>query len=365
MDEQSHRFPWRVTAIVVVIVVAASVAAGVLLARERVQPSATPTTSAAVSPSGTGATALPADPDRQVTVLLTVRDEDGTAASSVLLGVGGNTGHVSELMLPRALLLATTPATRLAQAPAPNGGSLAAGPLQTLLGVQVDAVVDLDRLAWGGLLDGTGARADPVLAKQPGSFPLVVDTVLAGLPADPGRVSQLLTGLGSMARTTITNEDAGRVLAGLGQQLRVQGADRQVLPVTYVRGGEDRAAIVRRAEADVLVARLFPDALLRPGHGGPLRVVVQRAGATVGAELAAQLALADADMGVVVDRSTGSDVATTRVVVASDSAAARAAGEQVATALGLPATAVGSDPTMASAVDVRVLLGPDAPATGR
>jgi hypothetical protein len=361
------RFPWRVTLVVAFLVVAATVVTGLLLGRDRVDSSAPAAASASASagPSTTptstpSATLGSAGQDRQLTVLLTVRDDERQAVSSILVGVGGRTGSVSELLLPRALLLPTVPAMRLSQASDPNGGALAIVPLQTLLGVQIDAAVDLDRLAWGGLIDATGTRVDPVIGKQTGSFLLVLDRVLAGLPPDAGTMSELLTGLGSMARTTVTNEDAGRVLALIGRGLRAHESQRELLPVTYIRGGDERTAVVKRAETDVVVARLFPEALLQTGHSGPLRVVLQRAGASVGAELTARQTLASAGLGVVSDRPAGVAVDATRVVVPDGSAAAVAAGTQVATVLGLPPSVVTTDPDLAPVVDARVLLGPEA-----
>ena len=361
------RFPWRVTLVVAFLVVAATVVTGLLLGRDRVDSSAPAAASASASagPSTTptstpSATLGSAGQDRQLTVLLTVRDDERQAVSSILVGVGGRTGSVSELLLPRALLLPTVPAMRLSQASDPNGGALAIVPLQTLLGVQIDAAVDLDRLAWGGLIDATGTRVDPVIGKQTGSFLLVLDRVLAGLPPDAGTMSELLTGLGSMARTTVTNEDAGRVLALIGRGLRAHESQRELLPVTYIRGGDERTAVVKRAETDVVVARLFPEALLKTGHSGPLRVVLQRAGASVGAELTARQTLASAGLGVVSDRPAGVAVDATRIVVPDGSAAAVAAGTQVAAVLGLPASVVTTDPDLAPVVDARVLLGPEA-----
>lgn len=361
------RFPWRVTLVVAFLVVAATVVTGLLLGRDRVDSSAPAAASASASagPSTTptstpSATLGSAGQDRQLTVLLTVRDDERQAVSSILVGVGGRTGSVSELLLPRALLLPTVPAMRLSQASDPNGGALAIVPLQTLLGVQIDAAVDLDRLAWGGLIDATGTRVDPVIGKQTGSFLLVLDRVLAGLPPDAGTMSELLTGLGSMARTTVTNEDAGRVLALIGRGLRAHESQRELLPVTYIRGGDERTAVVKRAETDVVVARLFPEALLQTGHSGPLRVVLQRAGASVGAELTARQTLASVGLGVVSDRPAGVAVHATRVVVPDGSAAAVAAGTQVATVLGLPPSVVTTDPDLAPVVDARVLLGPEA-----
>jgi len=355
VDEQAHHpFPWRVTALAAALVVAASIVAGVLLSRGQVtttapQPSATP--------SATSTVAAVAAQGRQVTVLLIVRDDDRRAVSTMLIGVGGDAGTVSELLLPRDLLLPTVPPRRLSAIDDPTGAQDAEQPLETMLGVEVDAVIDLDRLAWAGLIDATGSRVDAVAAESPGSFPLVVDRVLKGLPYEPETVGELLTGLGSMARTTVTNEDASTLLALVGRDLRAQDVVRSTLPVTYVRGGGDRAALVDLSLSEPLMRELFPEALLVPGHEGQLRVVLQRAGATLGAATAARLALQGAGLGVIPDRDRPEGEEATVVLVPDGSADAQAAGQRVAEVLGLPpgVIRVATD----GSVDVRVLLGPD------
>ncbi|MCX6433838.1 MAG: hypothetical protein NTX29_14060, partial [Actinobacteria bacterium] len=138
-----HPFPWRVSAIVAIVVVIASVLAGLLLGRDRVE-SAAPLASSAATASAPSSL-LPVD-QRQVTLLLTVRDADRTAVSNVLIGVGGDTGFVAELLLPRELLLPTVPPMRLQQVTDPTGSRTAEQPLETLLGVQVDAIVDLGQV---------------------------------------------------------------------------------------------------------------------------------------------------------------------------------------------------------------------------
>ena len=355
MDEQAHHpFPWRVTALVAALVIGASILVGILLTRGQVttaDPAPSPT------PSATSTVAAIAEQGRQVTVLLIVRDDDRAAVSTMLIGVGGEGGTVSELLLPRDLLLPTVPPRRLSAIDDPTGAQDAEQPLETLLGVEVDAVIDLDRLAWAGLIDATGSRVDVVAAENPGSFPLVVDRVLKGLPYEPETVGELLTGLGSMARTTVTNEDASMLLALVGRDVRAQDVVRRTLPVIYVRAGEDRAALADLSLSEPLMRELFPEALLVPGHDGQLRVVLQRAGATLGTATAARLALQGADMGVISDRDHPEPESATVILVPDDSAAALEAGQRVAEVLGLPASTVRV--ADGGSVDVRVLLGPD------
>lgn len=357
-DAPSARFPWRVTALVVLIVAVASVIAGLLLARDRVGTAQPPPAQPSPTASATSLP-LPLEEQRQVTLLLTVRDDARAAVSSVLLGVGGGSEVVAELLLPRDLLLPTSPPLRLSEVDDPTGPRTAEQPLETLLGVQIDASVDLDRLAWAGLIDATGSRVDPDAAERPGSFALVLDRVLKGLPYDAETVGELLTGLGSMARLTVTNEDASLLLSLIGRGLRGDGVRREVLPVTYVRAGPSRAAVADLAAADAVVRELFPEAMLRPGHAGPARIVLQRAGATLGAQTVARITLAGAGFGVVADAAAQEPVAVTSILVPEDSPAARAIGGDVAVVLGLAETVVAVDPSPEATVDVRVRLGAD------
>jgi hypothetical protein len=113
-------------------------------------------------------------------------------------------------------------------------------------------------------------------------------------------------------------------------------------------------------QATEVTGELFPLALLSPGHDGDPRVVLQRAGATLGAATSARLALVDAGFGVVEDRAPAGSASRTRILVADDSPAARTAGADAAAALGLPESVVEVDASGDAVVDVRVVLGADA-----
>lgn len=359
MTESSRfSFPWRTTAAVAGIVVAASIVAGFFLAQDRVE-TAGPNDATIFT---TAPDALPVEKQRQVTVLLAVRDVDGRAVSTVLIGVGGDTGFVSELMLPRSLVLPSVPSVLLKDAGSPTGPASAEQSLETLLGVQVDAALDLDRLGWAGLIDATGTGVDRPQTQSAESFPLVVDRVLSGLPADDQTLGQLLTGLGSMARTNVPNDDVSHLLAVVGEGLRTLDVRRETLPVAYVRAGVDRASIALQDPTAVVVAELFPRALLKPGHAGQRRVVLQRAGATLGAATSTRLDLVSAGFGVLLGQEAAEARATTAVLVPDSSEASLAVGRDVADALGLSPGAVVVDAGERATVDVRIVLGADASA---
>jgi hypothetical protein len=247
---------------------------------------------------------------------------------------------VAELLLPRTLLLPTVPPVQLQNANGPRGPVRPDYPLQTLLGVQIDASIELDRLAWAGLIDSTGALADPANGESASAFPLVVARVLAALPADEETLGQLLTSMGSMAPTTVTNEDASHLLAVIGAGLRTMPVKRDVLPVTYLRAGDAQAAVARQPDTDELMADLFPRALLQPGHPGPVRVVVERAGAGLGSATAARITLAEAGFGAVDGQPVLRSLTSSVVYVPDDAASTVQRGKDVAAALGLPPASV-------------------------
>lgn len=350
-DDHERPFPWRLMGLVALIVVLATVVAGIALSRNSVQED--PVSAVVAS----GPATLPVEERRQLTLLLQVRDREEVAVSTVLLGVGGGTSGVAQLLIPRTLLLPTVPAVQVQDVGGPSDAVGIEAPIETLLGVNVDAVLDLDRLAWVGLLDSLGGAVDPERGSQPGSFPLVLERVLAGLPGNTDDAVSLLISMGSMARSSVTSEDAALLLVAVRQAERTQLTRRAVLPVTTVRSGSAAATVISQPEADAVVRELFPEALLQPGHRGQARVVIDRAGATVGAEMAARLVLVENGFGVTRGWSAGVTRQDTAVFVPSDDPVVLERGSEVAAALGLSPDAVRVDRGREATVDVRIELG--------
>lgn len=342
-------------ALLAAVVVLSSVVAGLVLSRQGVDDEQ-PREASIFTPAPD---LLPLEKTRQVTLLLQVRNAVGEATGSMLLGVGGDTGFVAELLLPRSLLLPTVPPTRLEDAGKPNSATRAQESLETLLGVQVDATLDLERLAWEGLLDATGVPVSAIQSEQGTSFPMLLDPMLRALPADDELVGQLLTSLGSMAPTTVPNDDLARLLSLLRTSMLAQEAHRATLPVVYLRAGADRAAVADQPDAEATVAELFPQARLQPGHRGQTRVVLERSGATLGTATSARLTLVAAGFGVVSAGEPAAATPGTTVYVPGGSDAALASGRSVAAALGLEPSAVAVDASPSAVVDVRVALGSD------
>lgn len=335
------------------LVVAASVVAGVMLASQGVDEEQ-PVPASIFTPAPD---LLPIERQRQVTLLVQVRDDEGAATSNVLLGAGGGTGFVAELDLPSDLLLPTVPPSRLSTTGGPTEPGRAQDAIETLLGVQVDATLDIARLAWTGLVDSVSEPGLSDRAQDPTQAAGVVSDVVAALPDDEELIGQQVTSLGSMARTSVPNSDIAHLLAVLRVGLRTLPLREAELPVTTLRAGEDPLSIVDQPEAEAVVARLFPEARLQPGHAGPKRVVLQRAGASLGSAAAARLDLLDAGFGVV--QQSAPVTATTIVYVPEATDAAKQAGIAAATALGLTAAVVQVDGGPSPTVDVRVVLGSD------
>jgi hypothetical protein len=139
--------------------------------------------------------------------------------------------------------------------------------------------------------------------------------------------------------------------------MRTQPVKRAVLPVTALRAGPTQVDIARQPQADETIQELFPLALLQPDHSGTTRVVIERAGASLGASTSARLALVDAGFGVIERRAAGNAEVDSMVYVAGGSDQAMARGREVATRLGLPESAIIADVGRHAVVDIKVVLG--------
>ena len=346
-------YPWRLMGAVAAIVFVVTIGAGLIIGR----PSSLPTVPSVVASSGPADTSVPGPDVRQATILLQVRGADRLVATSVLIGFGGSTEHVAALIIPPTLVLPTFPSIRLADVDGPSGPVGAREPLSTLLGVRIDETVELDRLAWSGLIDAIGPPSMREMSAEDVSGSL--SQVLSRLPASRQAIGQLLTSLGSMARTTLPNETTGRLLVSLGDRVRQQGLTIGALPVSVVKAGAPTASLVDPFRTAFVIGSEFPEAQLVPDHAGALRVVVARGASTLGTFLAIQQRLDGAGFGVVAAELPAQRVDSTSIVVAGQGATAIARGRAVASALGLPSSVVAVDSSALATIDVKVTLGRD------
>lgn len=346
------RTPAAAIAIAAVLVVAASAVTFALLRTPQ---------------SGTGASDVP--PSR--TLLLQVRDDAGRAVGNVLVSGGP---PAAAIVLPRTLLVPVPEPLPLEEAGALADTLASRDGVSTLLGARVDAALSIDRLSLAALVDAAGGApldvrtriverddtgaviasilpgarvlngadaAAYALVPQPGETDEVrltrlVDVLgraLLGLPAGTDDLRAVVVSLGSSARATEGTDAIVTVLQELRRALADGALQVVTLPVVTLVDGT--ASVMASPQGPGTVRGVLPGALLAPGEAPRPRVEVRRAGAGLGRALAAGQVLADAGLPVVstVDVPTaGRDT----VLVPDDSDRARAIGEQVAMALGIP-----------------------------
>lgn len=328
------------------------------------------------------------------TLLLQVVDDDGVAVANVLLGRRLEGRPPVALILPPTVVLPGREPQPIQFTAASNDTLRARSGVQALLGVRVDASVELGRLALAALVDGSGGIplevSEPVfvrddlgrvtatvppgarvldgvtaatyaLAVQPGEsadaratrFEHVLERIVTALPDDPDAMAQLVLSLGSLAQSTVTNEEFVDLLLGVG------GPDPLVfsaLPTVTTRAGV--SSVMARPAGPALVARLFPRDSADPLSLTAPIVEVRQAGssATVMALALDELARGGwtpVPAGVAPDGPSG-------VVVPQGEPDLLAAATRLATTLGLPRSAVVVDVT-APPSSLVVLVGRDLP----
>ena len=387
-----NRAMWRTRGGViagVVLVLVLGTAAVFLLPQDQPQSPADVTASAPiVEQSAT------AQPPSQRTLLFQVTDKDGLAVANVLLATGGSVNGGSRIYLSPILLVPTPLPTPLEATVGSSDTLQARTGVSMLLGVRVDAAVAFNRLALAALVDAVGgvpisvqesvrvtdaagktvesvplgARTLPgvsaatyALALQPGErqsvrmrrFGEVMERVLAELPDDVESMRLLVLSLGSLAKSTATNDELVETLMLVQAEAAAGTSVQVVLPVTNLRSGQ--AAVMQRPEGPALVDSLLPEARLAPGESRTTRVVLIRAGAPTAAALAATASLVEAGF-TVVDGGR-QPRGETRIVIPDADAGSVSRGAAVAEALGVPASSVRIDGGGRAAVDVVVLLG--------
>ena len=238
------------------------------------------------------------------TLLLQVLDAEGYALGNFVLGVEQDPDSTTILAIPASLLVSTGDDTMTLGATPSSADTLAAVKgVESTLGLRLDAALSLDRLAFAGLVDavdgiwvnvpsavlvpeigdesamrtiGPGwvkldglAAADYAVLRLPGEdeatrlarVQSIVELTLKGLPRSAERMRQLLTSLGSLARSTVPTEDLVPFLLQVRWDVNFGDVRYDVLPVTTVRGGA-RPASMPGPGAEEMVVDLFPDALI-------------------------------------------------------------------------------------------------------
>lgn len=358
--------------LVIAVVIIATAAIGLLLTRTSEDaplpaPRPSPTSSAA--------------PDRPGTLLLQLKDSAGAAVVNMLLG-GDPAEHAgSRLTLPPGLLIPTPTLMPLSSTPGSADTLAAKNGVSTLLLVRVDATLTLDRLALAGLvesvhgisvdvglgsltLDGVSA-ADYATELKPGESEAVrqerahavIVQALRGLPDTDEAMRQLLASLGSLARSTATNDELVPLLEQVHEDALSGSMLQAELPVTVVTTGSTDAVVVDHDEAARLLARMFPADLLSTGQTPLPRVVLESAGASAGYLLRVRRELTDSGAAVIDGGTSPLPLKVSRVLISAGIPRSRDLGYAIADTLRLPAWAVRASD--AAPVDVIVRLGAD------
>jgi hypothetical protein len=359
-------------ALVVAVVILVSAVIGILLARsDDREPAPVPV------PQPT-ATELPASVG---TLLLQLKDSTGAAVVNMLLGGEPVEHSGSALTLQPGLLIPTPEVLPLEATPGSADTLAAKNGVSTLLLVRVDATLTLDRLALAGLVESVGgitvdlglgsvtldglSAADYATEIRPGETEAelqvragaVVSQALRGLPGNDEAMRQLLASLGSLAKSTATNDE----LIPLLEQIRSDALSgtmiRADLPVTVVASGSTDAVVVDAPAASALIKRMFPSDLLTTGETPLPRVVLESAGASAGYALKVRRQLVDSGVAVIDGGVAVSSLRVSRVLLNAAVPRSRDLGLAIADSLGLPDWAVQA--STASPVDVIVRLGTD------
>jgi len=238
------------------------------------------------------------------TLFLQVLDADGYARGNVVIGIEPpGTDPLTVLLAVPASLLVAEGDDSVTLGTTPQSADTLAGvtAIEESLGLRVDAGLQLDRLAFAGLVDavdgvwieldrpillpaigeegrvrvlGPGwvkmdgiAAADYAVLRIPGEseddriarFLGVLRETIERLPRTEDQMRQLLTSLGSLAQSTVPTEDLVPFLMTVRSDVDFGRVRTEVLPVEVIRGGA-RPASIAAPGADALVQALFPDA---------------------------------------------------------------------------------------------------------
>ncbi len=246
------------------------------------------------------------------TLFLQVLDADGYARGNVVIGIEPpGTDPLTVLLAVPASLLVAEGDDSVTLGTTPQSADTLAGvtAIEESLGLRVDAGLQLDRLAFAGLVDavdgvwieldrpillpaigeegrvrvlGPGwvkmdgiAAADYAVLRIPGEseddriarFLGVLRETIERLPRTEDQMRQLLTSLGSLAQSTVPTEELVPFLMTVRSDVDFGSVRTEVLPVEVIRGGA-RPASIAAPDADALVQSLFPDARVTPDEAG-------------------------------------------------------------------------------------------------
>jgi hypothetical protein len=331
----------------------------------------------------------------QSTLLLQLRDDDGSAAASALYGSGGGSAGVA-VLIPSRVIAVVPGAGEQVLGPVlglHDGASLSRSAVSDLLGVRVDAQWVLDRSALAALVDAvggvvldidtdvvrgrtvvipagagrplTGALAATLLFDRPAGeddisyqprVQRVLQAVMGRLP-DGAALSRLVSGLPEAARP---NPAALRGLPAVVAASTGRSVLYQTLPVTALDTDGVPTYSLDADGVDGLVRGRLPGAAL-PGRGkAGNRVLVVNGAGTPGLGQSVRNRIVPAGFTFVGSRNeTPFGRAQTVVVVFDGEARTAARAGALAQAMGLPRAEVQLSAHRQSVADLMVVVGRD------
>lgn len=366
----------RRSAVAVALLVA--VVAGMALAITRArsdspEPGPTPSATVTASSSATPTTTSQAQP----TMLVQLRDDYLSAVDNVLIGNQGPKSRTDQIYFPADLIVDLNKGqSRILQDTGTQPLESAGTQISAQSGAQVGGTFVMDRLAFAGLVDAVGGVTldikKPVVAKDgfgnvvaivplgtrtldgpsaavyamylpPGApesdriarFQQVWLKVLAQLPPQAERVRAILGSLGALARSTQPVEVVASFLAQAGANVRAAAFVNATAPTSPGAVGPLPASWIRPLAMADQVARMLPWAAVAADSSRP-RVAVHQSGANPVAAQSAKGTLESQGFAFVWSgpaRADGAEVAVAGPELTD-------LGARVASALGLPPTAV-------------------------
>jgi hypothetical protein len=192
-------------------------------------------------------------------------------------------------------------------------------------------------------------------------FSQVLSEVLSELPASTTDVTAALDALGPESRATLSRAQLADVLVALGDVDRADDLRMQALPVTPIEtGGPVPAYALDETQWASIRSTALAGSLPPQQPGGEVRVLVENGVGTPGIEQDAARMLRRAGF-VFVNGGNANrfDYARTVVLIPDASQEQRDLGASVASALGVPASAVKLSPAGQQVAEVIVIIGAD------
>ncbi len=188
----------------------------------------------------------------------------------------------------------------------------------------------------------------------------VLSAALDGLSTDPGQVTLSLGSLGAGSVSNVPDALPG-MLAALRSAEASTSVVHRTLPVSVIDAGDSQPSVgVDQSAAGELVDDLLAGSKAASRPGGDVRVLVQNGVGTPGLGSSARDRLvADGFTYVAGGNAAKFGTPKSLVLITESTAAKRAEGAAIATALGLPDSAVRLTSQGQSVADVVVILGKD------